>query len=577
MKMADSERLSAVLFSGRVGRRKLEIRAAQTFETTAEAGGGEHTLSRQNSRCVPLPDGVLVETVLPSLEAGGRVTFRVRSRFGGVLHRTAWMVDADGSCSDRVLVERRRGMGGDTVSLVPDVGWLRDTGRSYPVVLQPGIRSARSDLLLFDSGAGKPDGTVAVDGDGVPVRICRGSVQRQKRDRVLRVTLPCLNFPLSPRDGAYRLCLCRTNVLSPLSGPLPAVAVGSPDGEEGDCMPEVPEKLLSGAAAEGFRLRLCLEEKTGYFPAPSGCETAIRLPSGAAIPMTRKRREHGSDVILSCGTLGPFGAYGIHPGTGAFEMRLNDGFADPALSLPVRLCYSSAGRDCTERNRRVGSLGHGWRLEPERNGFWGWLSLCRRYRIGRSGRRITSLTDRSGQSWLLDYRGGSLICRYNGFGDPVRLVRGDGQTVTLYEDAFRNRTGIALGRTQLADYTYRPETNRLLRAHYANGQSVSFDYDSRGNLSQVEESCDDGASACVETNVYDARNRLICRTDRKNGRRTERMYDGERVTEYRETADGDGENRMLFGIRQGMWLPCWMQRGMRLHGMHMIPSGRCFP
>ena len=108
-------------------------------------------------------------------------------------------------------------------------------------------------------------------------------------------------------------------------------------------MPEVPEKLLSGAAAEGFRLRLCREEKTGYFPAPSGCETAIRLPSGTAVPMTRKRREHGSDAILSCGTLGPFGAYGIHPGTGAFEMRLNDGFADPALSLPVRLCYSSSG------------------------------------------------------------------------------------------------------------------------------------------------------------------------------------------------------------------------------------------
>lgn len=746
MKMADSERLSAVLFSGRVGGRKLEVRAVQTFETTAEAGGGEHMLSRQNSRCVPLPDGVLVETVLPSLEAGGRVTFRVRSRFGGVLHRTAWMVDADGNCSDRVLVERRRGMGGDTVSLVPDVGWLRDTGRSYPVVLQLGLRSARSDLLLFDSDAGNPDGTVAVDGDGVPVRICRGSGQRQKRDRVLRVTLPCLNFPLSPRDGAYRLCLCRTNVLSPLSGPLPVVAVGSPDGEEGDCMPEVPEKLLSGAAAEGFRLRLCREEKTGYFPAPSGCETAIRLPSGTAVPMTRKRREHGSDAILSCGTLGPFGAYGIHPGTGAFEMRLKDGFADPALSLPVRLCYSSADRDCTERNRRVGSLGHGWRLEPERNGFWGWLSLCRRYRIGRSGRRITSLTDRSGQSWLPDYRegrlvsltapnggktellyetvqagnrpelrlcgvaypngaavgitycadvpstvtlsgpnigrapttrlewdghrrvrridtvspdakqeknvcgaprpvpaaciafrylpvgtavcryetdesgrtvcisrtvwhpgdrippvdlsaateplgqmpeyrgvvrdpsgriceaevpgGGSLVCRYNGFGDLVRLMRGDGQTVTLYEDAFRNRTGIALGRTQLADYTYRPETNRLLRAHYANGQSVSFDYDSRGNLSQVEESCEDGASACVETNVYDARNRLICRTDRKNGRRTERMYDGERVTEYRETADGDGENRMLFGIRY-QYDACGALRGKR----YLLPGG----
>lgn len=727
MKMTDSERLSAVLFSGRAGGRRLEIRAVQTFEKTAEAGDGEHTLSRRNSRCVPLPDGVLVETVLPSLDAGGRVTFRVRSQFGGVPHRAAWMVDADGSCSDRVLVECRRGMGGDTVSLVPDVGWLRDPGRSYPVVLQLGLRSARSDLLLFDADAGNPDGTVAVDGDGVPVRICRGAGQRRNRDRALRVMLSCLNFPLPHQDGAYRLCLCRTEGLPSLPGPLPVVAVGSPDGEEGDCVLEVPEKLLSGAAVQGFRLRLCREERTGYFPALSGCETTIRLPSGAAVPMTRKRLEHSGDAFLPCGTLGPFGAYGIHPGTGAFALRLKDGFADPALSLPVHLCYSSADRDCTERNCRLGSLGHGWRLKPERNGFWGWLSLCRRYRIGYSGRRITSLTDRGGQSWLLDYSegrlvsvtapnggktellyetvqagkqseprlcgvvypngaavgitycadvpsmvtlsgpnigrapttrlewdgcrrvgridtvtsdakqeknaygaprlvpsayiafrylpvgtavcryetdengrtvcisrtvwhpgdrlppvepsvlqespeqmpgyrgvvrdpsgriceaevpgGGSLVCRYNGFGDLVQLVRGDGQTVTLYEDAFRNRTGIAFGWTQLADYTYRPETNRLLRAHYANGQNVSFGYDSRGNLEQVEEGCDGGASVCVETNVYDARNRLICRTDRKNGRRMEWMYDGEHVTEYRETADGDGEDRTLFGIR----------------------------
>ena len=86
----------------------------------------------------------------------------------------------------------------------------------------------------------------------------------------------------------------------------------------------------------------------------------------------------------------------------------------------------------------------------------------------------------------------------------------------------------------------------------------------------------------------------------ENGRRHRYFYDGDRLVAeqignaYSGTSSGcccffmTGTGRFAAsgtarrntgcsGIRQGMWLPCWMQRGMRLHGMHMIPSGRCFP
>lgn len=718
---------NAVLFSGRIGGRKTEIRAVSEIGNHTDLEESKQELHCWDSRCFPLPDGVLVETVLTTPHAGGRTSFRVQPQFGGASGRSAWMVDASGSCSDRVLVECRRGMGSDTVSLVPDVGWLRSPERNFPVRLQWGLYPKCRALLLFDADAGKPDGTVSVDGDGVPVRICRSSGSRQKGGRILRVTLPCLHFPLPHPDGAYRLCLCRTKPGMDLHAPEAVAAVGSPDVEAGDCVLEIPEYALSDAAVQGFRLRLCREEKTGYVPAPADCRTAIRLPSGIAIPMTGRRSRHFSEAFLPCGGFGPFGICGIHPGTGAFAMRFGDGFADPALSLPIRLCYSSADRFGTERIHRAGDLGYGWCLKPESGGFFARRRLGRQYRPGYSGRKVTSLTDRNGRRWLLDYggdrlvsvtapnggkteflyeavpaqdrsesrlsgivypngavigvtycadvpsmitlsgpnighcpttrvewdgcrrvrrictvtpdakretnaygaprlipsawtafrylptgvetcryetdengrtdcvfrkvwhpsdrlqpdeplaqpelpermqgdltvvtdpsgriceaeapNGGSLVCRRNGFGDPVQLARGDGLTVTLYADAFRNRTGVSVGWSQLVNFTYRPQTNRLLQARYANGQSVWFRYDRRGNLSQVEESRSSGAAVCVERNGYDARNRLICREDLRNGLRMEWLYDGELLSEYLETSADDGENRRLFGIR----------------------------